>query len=317
MSSLKGQKMGEETASVKSVQGTSNAEVIVIDHEEENRVLRKIDRVILPLMCVVFFFQCESRDVCYRGSKLIEIDLDKQAIGFAAVFGLQNDLHMGATDYSWAISLFYFGQFAAEIIFIYVMSRLPVTRTVGIAIVIWGIVAGCLAAPTGFAAFGAVRFLLGFCEGAVSPAFVLITATWYKRSEHPIRIAAWISCNGVAQIIGALLMYGIGLAKNTALTNWRVMFLVCGGGTIAAGIAFILLMPHGPETAWFLTEAERVVAVQRLAVDRLNKEASTFKRSQMFEAFLDPKVYVFCLFAFFGTMAGPVLKVNSSHLDCG
>lgn len=107
-------------------------------------------------------------------------------------------------------------------------------------------------------------------------------------------------------------MYGIGLAQNVALANWRIMFLTCGGGTIAAGVLFILMMPIGPETAWFLTEAERKVAAQRLAVDRLNKEQATFKKSQMFEAFMDPKVYIFCMFAFFGTMAGPVLKVRLS-----
>lgn len=93
------------------------------------------------------------------------------------------------------------------------------------------------------------------------------------------------------------------------MANWRVMFLVCGGGTIAIGVLFILFMPIGPETAWFLTPVEREVATQRLAEDRLNKEAAIFKKDQMFEAFSDPKVYLFCGFAFFGTMAGPVLKV--------
>lgn len=124
--------------------------------------------------------------------------------------------------------------------------------------------------------------------------------------------SAWICCNGVAQIVGALMMYGIGGARNVVMANWRVMFLVCGGGTIAVGILFVLLMPIGPETAWFLTPDEREIATHRLAEDRLNKEAAVFKKHQMFEAFLDPKVYLFCGFAFFGTMAGPVLKVRMS-----
>lgn len=54
---------------------------------------------------------------------------------------------------------------------------------------IWGILAGCLAAPGNFAGFAAVRLLLGFAEGAVQPAFVIITSTWYKKSEHSIRVA--------------------------------------------------------------------------------------------------------------------------------
>lgn len=51
-------------------------------------------------------------------------------------------------------------------------------------------------------------------------------------------------------------MYGVGLAENVAIENWRVMFLVCGGATIFCGILFVLLMPQGPETAWFLRNRE-------------------------------------------------------------
>lgn len=46
----------------------------------------------------------------------------------------------------------------------------------------------CLAAPTNFAGFAAVRFVLGFMEGAVSPAFVTITSIWYRKKEHPLRV---------------------------------------------------------------------------------------------------------------------------------
>ena len=54
---------------------------------------------------------------------------------------------------------------------------------------IWGVIAGALAAPGNFAGFTAVRFLLGFAEGAAQPAFVIITSTWYKKSEHSFRVA--------------------------------------------------------------------------------------------------------------------------------
>lgn len=35
------------------------AVVYVVDPEEEKQVLKKLDRVILPLMALVYFFQCE------------------------------------------------------------------------------------------------------------------------------------------------------------------------------------------------------------------------------------------------------------------
>jgi MFS family permease len=54
----------------------------------------------------------------------------------------------------------------------------------------------CLAAPKNFAGFAAVRFLLGFSEGAVSPAFITMTSIWYRKKEHTARTALWISMNG-------------------------------------------------------------------------------------------------------------------------
>lgn len=50
----------------------------------------------------------------------------------------------------------------------------------------------CLAAPQNFAGFAAVRCLLGFAEGAVSPAFITITSIWYKKEEHPLRVGMWV-----------------------------------------------------------------------------------------------------------------------------
>ncbi|KAL4935044.1 hypothetical protein BDV06DRAFT_234748 [Aspergillus oleicola] len=278
---------------------------IQIDPAVEKRIVHKIDRVVLPLMCTVYFFQY----------------LDKQAVGYAAIFGLREDLNLSSGEYSWVVSIFYLGQLASEYAFIYLMSRLPVARFVAVMIIIWGLVAGCLAAPHNFGGFAAVRFVLGACEGAVSPAFVIITSAWYKKQEHPIRVAAWVSCNGLASIVAALIMYGVGYAENVALANWRVMFLICGGATIACGLTFFFLMPRGPGTAWFLTEEERKIAALRLHSEGLTTttheetKQKSFDKSQVWDALKDPLSWLSILLAFLGTFASPVLKFASLVLN--
>lgn len=94
---------------------TSDFAVMQSDAVAEKAVLRKIDRVVLPLMCLVYFFQY----------------LDKQAVGYAAVFDLAKDLHMNSDEYAWAVSIFYLGQLTSEYIFIYLMSRFPISKMVG------------------------------------------------------------------------------------------------------------------------------------------------------------------------------------------
>lgn len=104
-------------------------------------------------------------------------------------------------------------------------------------------------------------------------------------------------------------MYGVGLADDMLLANWRVMFFVCGGGTIAAGIIWLCLMPTGPDTAWFLNEDERKIAVNRLAADEVSKEQQTFEWGQVREALTDYRSWFFFVFAFLDCMPSPVIKV--------
>ncbi|PLB45830.1 MFS general substrate transporter [Aspergillus steynii IBT 23096] len=263
--------------------------------EEEKRVRRKIDMVILPMLCCVFFFQY----------------LDKQSLSYAGVFGLITDLNLQGSQYSWCSSIFYFGQLVAEYPFIYLMSRLPLTKFVGATIIIWGAICMCLAAPKSFPGFAAVRFLLGFAEGAVSPAFVTITSIWYQKKDHAMRIGLWITMNGLAQVIGCLLMYGIGKNSQLGLAPWRVMFLVCGALTTLSGVLFTVLMPNGPQDAWFLTPREKEVLRMRMTADNEGGDVARFSGAQFKEAMWDGKSWVVFGFGLLVTMQSPVLTFAS------
>ncbi|KAK3669763.1 hypothetical protein LTR78_010336 [Recurvomyces mirabilis] len=258
--------------------------------EQDKAVLRKIDLAVLPMICAVFFLQY----------------LDKQSLSYASVFGLITDLGMTSKQYSWCSSIFYVGQLVAEFPVIYLMSRLHLTKFVGASIIIWGAICMCLAAPKNFAGFAAVRFLLGFAEGAVSPAFITITAVWYRKEEHASRTALWITMNGLAQIVGCLLMYGIGKNSSLAIASWRVLFLVCGALTIAAGVAFYLCMPNGPNDAWFLNARQKHVLSLRMIKDREGGDKTNFSTAQLKEALLDPKSWLVFWFGVLVTMQSPV-----------
>ncbi|KAH9873469.1 hypothetical protein IAQ61_004092 [Plenodomus lingam] len=265
-----------------------------IEPEDERAVLKKLDRVILPLMALVYFFQY----------------LDKQSINYAAVFGLQEDLKLSGSEFSWAISLFYFGQFVSEYPAAYLMSRFPITIFVGITVVLWGIAEMCLGATTNWTTIAVARFFLGFTEGAVAPSFMIITSGWYKRSEHPVRIATWVSMFGISQIVGGTMMYGIGNA-NLSLAAWRVLFLICGGLTVGCGTLFIAFMPRNTNTAWFLNERERKIATERLAVDRATRDKASFDTAQLKEAFLDWRTALYAAMALFITLPTPIVKFSS------
>lgn len=69
-------------------------------------------------LCFVFFLQY----------------LDKQSLSYAGVFDLMGDLNLTSSQYSWCSSIFYVGQLVSEYPFIYLMSRLPLTKFVGVTV---------------------------------------------------------------------------------------------------------------------------------------------------------------------------------------
>ncbi len=76
------------------------------------------------------------------------------------------------------------------------------------------------AATSNAAGLLAVRFLLGVCESPIAPGLTVIVAMWYKRSEQPLRHAAWFLGNTTAGVVGGLTAYGIGHVQSIA--TWKV-----------------------------------------------------------------------------------------------
>lgn len=109
-----------------------------VDPAEERALVKKLDRYIMPIMAFVYFFQCRTPEnpLTHSVNPLLTCsnvaDLDKQSINYAAVFGLSEDLKLTGSEFSWAISLFYFGQLCSEYPAAYLMSRLPITVFVGV-----------------------------------------------------------------------------------------------------------------------------------------------------------------------------------------
>lgn len=116
--------------------------------------------------------------------------------------------------------------------------------------------------------------------------------------------------NGLAQVVGSLLMYGIGRNTSLSLAPWRTLFLICGALTSAMGVGFYFAMPAGPESAWFFTEREREVARLRLEGDHEGGDKRDFSTSQFIEAVTDIKSWLAFSFGVLVTMPSPVLTVS-------
>jgi len=86
----------------------------------------------------------------------------------------------------------------------------------------WGLAQTCMAACTNYQGLLVTRFFLGLFEAGCLPLFSVITCQWYRRSEQPIRVAAWYGTNGVATIFASAVSYGLGHIPSETLRSWQM-----------------------------------------------------------------------------------------------
>ncbi|PLB45224.1 MFS general substrate transporter [Aspergillus steynii IBT 23096] len=260
----------------------TQGEVIEYTPDEERRVLRKINMTILPLMCWVYMLQYA----------------DKSTLNYASLMGIRTDTKLTGDNYNWVSSIFYAGYLAWEIPTTYLFRRLPVGKYASFNILCWGIVLSCHAAAFDYSGLLAARFFLGFFEATVTPAFVLITSMWFKQNEQAKRMGFWLSCNGVALILMAVVAYGLSAVTDAALASWRILFLILGPLTAVTGAVYVWLLPDSQVNAWFLNERERLIAIERIRNNFQGIGSQVWKWDQFLEAFQDPRTYCYLVFSF-------------------
>jgi MFS family permease len=136
-----------------------------------------------------------------------------------------------------------------------------------------------------------VRFLLGVAEATISPAFVLITSTWYTRSEIPVRTGIWFAGNALGGVFSSFIAFGLGHVHHP-LHPWQWLFIILGGATFLWGFVLLYLLPDCIATASFLTPEERVIAQQRIKASGTGQVQNTYNAYQASECILDPKTWL-------------------------
>ncbi|OJJ72448.1 hypothetical protein ASPBRDRAFT_195155 [Aspergillus brasiliensis CBS 101740] len=246
------------------------------DPAEVRKLLWKIDFMILPYLavCYAFFY------------------IDKTTLSYAAIFGIEEDLNLHGTQYSWLSSIFYFGFLAWAFPTNFLLQRLPIGKYLGANIFMWGVFLIIQAACHNFTTLAVLRALGGAAEACSDPAFMLITSMWYTRREQPVRLGLWYTANGLGIALGGLLGYGIGHIRG-ALPSWKYEFIVIGSLCAAWGIVMFIILPDSPVSAPLLNKRQRRIAVERVRENQTGIENKHIKPHQIWEAFTDYKLYFF------------------------
>ncbi|KAL4874902.1 major facilitator superfamily domain-containing protein [Aspergillus karnatakaensis] len=247
--------------------------------EEEKKVLRKIDLRVLPLLLGAYFFQ----------------QLDKSSLSYVSIFGLVEDANLVGQQYSWLGSILYIAQLVMQPLAALILVKLPTGKVIASAIFLWGSSLAIMAACTDFPSLLGLRFCLGAFEAMIAPSCIAVTQMWWRRGEQTWRAAAWNAMNGVTAIVGSLFTYGLGHIKSDTLYSYQTIFILCGLLTVVYSFIVLAFMPDSPMETKFLSEREKVIAVERLRANQMGIISREWRWDHVIETLLDVKTWIWFL----------------------
>ncbi|KAI2901854.1 hypothetical protein CBS11852_2420 [Aspergillus niger] len=269
------------------------------DLHDDSALLRRIDWRILPIMFLTYFLQF----------------LDKVALNYANVMGMQDDLGMKGNDFSWLATGFFIAYAVAEIPQGFLLQRYPITKVLGINILCWGVLLCCSAAAQNFAGMMSLRVLLGTLEAVIAPALTMYTSMWYTRAESTPRYGLWYCGLGTGQIIGGLISFAAQHAPATlSFHGWRIMFVVVGAVNVLVALLVLFILPATPSEARFLSISEKSRVEERLRQDQAGVGEKIFRAISLLEAFADLQTALLVLLTILITIPSGVITTFSSIL---
>lgn len=245
---------------------------------EERRLVRKLDRRILPITCLMYLFAY----------------LDRSNLGNARLQGLAKDVLGGdptGKRFDLVNSIFFLSYILCMVPATILAKLFPPRLWLGSAAIGWGICSTLSSTATNQAGLMVARIGLGVFEAAFGPGIPLYYTLFYTKHELGLRLAYWFGFAAVAGAFGGLIAFGI-QHVHAAIANWRLLFIIEGTPAVLLGLVTIFFLPDRPETTDFFTEEER-----KLALARANRDASgdigyRVNKRHITDAFKDWRIYL-------------------------
>ncbi|KAL5391420.1 hypothetical protein DPSP01_001289 [Paraphaeosphaeria sporulosa] len=219
---------------------------------EERKLLRKLDFSILTIGCLGFFLKY----------------LDQGNLSNAYVSGMQEDLKMLGNEYTYAVTCYTVAYAIMQIPSNIIIQYIRPSYWLAAMEICWGTFTFAQAGVRTSNMLYAFRFLVGFFESSFFPALLFVLGSWYTKTELAKRIAIFHMTAPVGTAFGGYLQAAVykSLDGHHGLAGWRWLYIVCGCMTVPVGFATFWILPDTPYTtkAWFLSEEEKELAIQRV-----------------------------------------------------
>lgn len=153
----------------------------------------------------------------------------------------------------------------------------------------WGCLALIQCATKNFGGLLAVRLILGTFEAGFFAGTVFYLTLFYNRSELGFRIAIFFGSALLASAFSGLISFGVFQINDPKVKGWQWLFIIEGSMTVLVAIAGFFWLPSRADQAWFLTDAEKTAAKNRMLRDSTKTINSKFSLKAAFATWSDWK----------------------------
>jgi len=200
--------------------------------------------------------------------------LDRVNVGFAAL-QMNADLEFSSAAFGFGSGVFFLGYCLFEVPSNLILHRVGARRWIARIMMTWGAISMAMMFVRSTPAFYVLRFLLGAAEAGFFPGMVYYLSHWYPESQRARAIAGFMTAVPVSGVVGGPVS-GALLSLNGlfGLAGWQWLFLVEGLPAILLGVIVLVYLTDRPETADWLSSAEKDWLVSRLADERTSRSTA-------------------------------------------
>lgn len=253
------------------------------DLVDPHRVLRKLDWRLIPFVSVLYL-------LAY---------IDRSNVGNAKIAGLITDLHLTGVEFNLTSAMFFIPYCLLDIPSNMALKYFKPSRWIPFIMVCWGVVLLSMAFVKTYHELMITRVLMGAAESGLFPGVSFYLCLWYPRYAQAQRLSIFVSASSLAGAFGGLLAYAIEHMNGVGgLAGWSWIFILEGILTIIVATLASCYMQDFPETATFLTPAERDWLVQALREDTA-ASSKEFNLRYLIQALRDPHAYLLAAMNFF------------------
>ncbi|GBR17524.1 major facilitator superfamily transporter [Komagataeibacter nataicola NRIC 0616] len=179
---------------------------------------------------------------------------------------METDLGFSDATFGLGAGLFFVGYIVFQVPASIVLKRLGARRTIAGIMIAWGVISFMFAFVNRAGVFCALRVLLGIAEAGFFPSVLFYLGIWFPQRMLG-RVTSWflvaIPFSGaIGGPISALILER--MSHSTYMAGWKWMFLIEALPPILFGVIVLARLDDGPQTARWLTPAQRDEIVSAL-----------------------------------------------------